>query len=317
MEDIIIRVPVFKTQTVQQEVGFFNISREEMSDAACLKINKYKCSTTKKITITNDFKNFTHEVVSVNATKEYINGSPIVFLQMSAHKTNMRDGYIESPEFENDKISVTTNVKIGSEHYYVIMYPMIQKSNSYSSLYWYLFLYDDPNKNSQDFIRITKKVIKEILKTKTSHLKPKEFEDEIKVFSGYSMKACFQSIETLNNDIYNKRFTNKFVSGHMNSKTFIEYKNLSYEDIKEIINNDSNLSIEKKIFHIFSAKKSYKVSKTRKKEILKAKDEYKLYIESNFNYCTIISEEEFISKKIYDKNFIIEKIEPIVVNCLS
>lgn len=39
----------------------------------------------------------------------------------------MRDGYIESPEIKNAKIPVTQNVKIGSEHYYVIMYPMVQK----------------------------------------------------------------------------------------------------------------------------------------------------------------------------------------------
>ena len=317
MEDITIRIPVFKTQTEQEEIKFNLISREDMADSACSKINEYKCSSTKKITITNDFKHFTHEVVSINATKEYLNDSPIVFLQMSAHKTNMRDGYIESPEIKNAKIPVTQNVKIGSEHYYVIMYPMVQKKGNYFSRFWYLFLYDDPEKNTLDFIRIVKKVIKEVLNTKTSHLKPKEFEDEIKVFSGYSMKACFQSIETLSDDIYDKRFSNQFVSGQTNSKTYIEYKDLSYEDLQEIINNDSDLTIEKKIFHIFSAKKSYKVSKTRRKEVLKAKDEYKLHIESNYNYCTNISEDEFNSNKMYDKTFILEKMEPVIVNCLS
>lgn len=253
MEEIIIRIPVFKTQTEQEEVELFNANIEGMVDSACTKINEYKCSSTKKITITNDFKHFTHEVVSINATKENLNGSPVMFMQMSAHKTNMRDGYIESPEIKNTKISVTQNVKIGSEHYYVIMYPMLQRKGNYYSRFWYLFLYDDPEKNTPDFIRIVKTVIKEVLNTKTSHLKPKEFEDEIKVYSGYTMKACFQSIETLSDDIYDKRFSNQFVSGQTNSKTYIEYKDLSYEDLQEIINNDSDLTIEKKIFHIFRA----------------------------------------------------------------
>ena len=48
MEDITIRIPVFKTQTEQEEIKLFNISREDMADSACSKINEYKCSSTKK-----------------------------------------------------------------------------------------------------------------------------------------------------------------------------------------------------------------------------------------------------------------------------
>lgn len=39
MEEIIIRIPVFKTQTEQEEVELFNANIEGMVDSACTKIN--------------------------------------------------------------------------------------------------------------------------------------------------------------------------------------------------------------------------------------------------------------------------------------
>lgn len=55
-----------------------------------------------------------------------MHGSPVVFIQMSAHKTNLGDGYIETSQ----KIPMTKDVKIGSDHHYVIMYPMAIKGRS-------------------------------------------------------------------------------------------------------------------------------------------------------------------------------------------
>lgn len=320
MESIIIRIPVFKTATETEPKLLFNINREEMVDNACKCFNDYKCSDINKIIITNDYKNFTHEVVHLEASKEELNKSPFVFLKLSAHKTNMRDGYIEAPDNTSKnttKIPLTQQVKIGSEHYYVILYPMVQESskNMYNR-YWLVFLYDDPNKNTQDFIKIVKKVILEVLKTKPSHLKPVEFAEEIKKSQNYTMKACFQSSETISNDIYNRKFSNRIVSGKLCSKKFIDFEKLSSEDVQDILKEDDDPSVYRKIFHIFSDKKSYKVKKERKVEVGKAAAEFKLYIESNYNYATEITEEQLASNEIYDKNFIIKKMEAVITNCL-
>lgn len=323
MDNIVIRIPVFKTETVAEELQLFNIDREEMVDTACKRINDYGCSTTNKIIITNDFKNFTHEVVHIEASKEYINGSPCVFMKLSAHKTNMRDGYIEAPEeagkeLITKKIPLTQQVKIGSEHYYLILYPTVlkKKRNKYCR-YWLVFLYDDPNKNTQDFIKITKKVILEILKTKPSHLKPMEFVEEIQKAQSYTMSACFQSSETMSNDMFDKRFSNRFVSGRVANKKFFDLKDLNPKEVQDILNTDDDPSVFRKVFHIFNGKKSYKIRKERKVEIGKAAADFKLYIESNYNYSTEITEEELTSNKIYEKEFILKKMEPIITNCLS
>jgi hypothetical protein len=308
----VIRIPVFRTKIEEEEISLFNIDREEMVKTVCDKINKFNCSSTNKITLENSGKNYTNEIVKITASRKEMHGSPTVLIQMSAHKTNMEDGYIETSE----KIPVTKEVKIGSDHHYIVMYPSAIKGRTKYKRYWNVFIYDDPNKDSQEFIRMAKEMIKQILHIKISNLKRNDFVEELRVFPIISnITANFQTVEYVNN-LYDAEFKDYIVKGTILSKKQFDLKNLPMQKIIEMLNNDEDITIKKKTFNIFVGKKEYKVSQTIKKDYQRAKEKYSLLIESIFNESISITDEEY-AQKLYDEDFVIEKIESVITNYMS
>ena len=83
--------------------------------------------------------------------------------------------------------------------------------------------------------------------------------------------------------------------------------------IVEMLNNDEDVTIKRKIFNIFAGKKEYKVSQIIKKDYQRAREKYSLLIESLFNESVSITDEEY-AQKLYDEDFVIEKIESAIAN---
>lgn len=307
-----IRIPVFTTKIEEEEISLFDIDREEMVRIVCEKIKKFKCSSTNKIVLENGSKNYTHEIVKLDAQRKDMHGSPVVFIKMSAHKTNLGDGYIETSE----KIPMTKDVKIGSDHHYIVMYPMTIKGRTKHKRHWHIFIYDDPNKDSQEFIRMVKEMIKRVLCLRICNLKAKDFEEELKEYSIINnVTANFQTVEFTNN-IYDANFKDYIVAGKIYSKKEFNLAKIPSNKIIDIINDDGDITIKKKIFNIPLGKKEYKVSQTIRKDYQKAKTKYALLIESLFNESISITEDEY-NTKLYDEKFVIDKLESVVANYMS
>lgn len=276
------------------------------------KINDFNCSNNNKIILENSGKNYTSEIVKITATRKEMHGSPTVLIKMSAHKTNMGDGYIETSE----KIPVTKEVKIGSDHHYIVMYPLITKGRTKYKRHWNVFVYDDPNKDSQEFIRMAKEMIKRVLCIKISNLKRNDFVEELKEIPIISnITANFQTVEYVNNQ-YDAEFKDYIVKGTILSKKQFDLRNLPTSKIVEMLNNDEDVTIKRKIFNIFAGKKEYKVSQIIKKDYQRAREKYSLLIESLFNESVSITDEEY-AQKLYDEDFVIEKIESAIANYMS
>ncbi|WP_368350745.1 hypothetical protein [Phocaeicola dorei] len=308
----IIKVPVFRTKIEEEEINLFSIDREEMVRQACKKINDFNCSNNNKIILENSGKNYTSEIVKITATRKEMHGSPTVLIKMSAHKTNMGDGYIETSE----KIPVTKEVKIGSDHHYIVMYPLITKGRTKYKRHWNVFVYDDPNKDSQEFIRMAKEMIKRVLCIKISNLKRNDFVEELKEIPIISnITANFQTVEYVNNQ-YDAEFKDYIVKGTILSKKQFDLRNLPTSKIVEMLNNDEDVTIKRKIVNIFAGKKEYKVSQIIKKDYQRAREKYSLLIESLFNESVSITDEEY-AQKLYDEDFVIEKIESAIANYMS
>lgn len=307
-----IRIPVFITKIEEKEIPIFEINKEEMVKFVYEKINKFNCSNTNKIILENNGKNYTHEIVKLVAERKDMHGSPVVFIQMSAHKTNLSDGYIETSQ----KIPMTKDVKIGSDHHYIIMYPMILRGRTKFKRYWNIFIYDDPNKESQEFIRMVKAVIKQVLNIKICNLKSKDFIEEIKKIPILNnVTANFQTVEFTDNQ-YNATFNEYIIDGKIYSRKEFNLMRIPYDKIIEMINDDDDITVKKKVFNIPIGKKEYKISKTIRKDYQNAKTKYSLLIESLFNESISITENEY-NTKLYDEEFVIEKLESVVTNYMS
>lgn len=307
-----INVPVFRTKTEEEEILLFNTTRDDMVDNICKKINDYKCSTTNKITIDNLGKSYTNEIVQIKAEKKYMHDSPFVFIQMSAHKTNLNDGYIETSK----KIPVTKDVKIGSDHHYIIMYPMLINGRTKYKRYWNIFIYDDPNKDSIEFIRMSKEMIKLVLGFQVCNLKKKDFIEEIKECKVFAnITANFQTVEFIDNQ-YDADFKEYIVKGQIYSKKVFELKNVLSNDFLKMLDSDENLTVKRKQFIIPFGKKEYKIKQEIKKDYQRAKEKYRITIESHFNEKISLTEEEY-ANKLYDIDFVIKKMEDVVINYMS
>ena len=310
MRERIIKIPVFRTKTEEEEVELFNIDRNIMIDHTCEQMNKYSNSGFK-IIIENGIKNYTNEIVKISAQKKEMNGSPFVFIQMSAHKTNMGDGYVQVLE----KIPVTKETKIGSDHYYMILYPMVIKGRKKYRRYWNVFLYDDPNKESQEFIKMAKEVIKQIMRVRICNLKKQEFIDELKTESGFEITATYQTVE-FNDDQFNAEFKEHIVKAELRSRKTISYKNMTFDKVEKLINDEDDETVKRKTFSIFTRKKEYRVSQDIKRDVKRAKEKYTLLIESLFNESISITEDEY-ETKLYDESFVIDKVKSVITNYMS
>jgi hypothetical protein len=311
MRERIIRIPVFRTKTEEEEIELFNIDRNDMIDRTCELMNKYSNSGFK-IIIENGIKNYTNEIVKISAQKKDMNGSPFVFIQMSAHKTNMGDGYVQVLE----KIPVTKETKIGSDHYYMILYPMVIKGRKKYRRYWNVFLYDDPNKESQEFIKMAKEVIKQILGVRICNLKKQDFIEELKTAPvGFDITASYQTVEFHDNQ-FDAEFKEHIVKAELRSRKTISYKNMTSDKVEKMLNDESDETVKRKRFSIFTGKKEYKVSQDIKRDVKRAKEKYTLLIESLFNESISITEDEY-DTKLYDESFVIDKMKSVITNYMS
>lgn len=312
MKEWNINIPVYRTKPVEEEISLFDINISDMVDIVCKKINDYKCSTTNKITLDNYGKNYTNEIVQIIAEKKEMDGSPFVLVKMSAHKTNLNDGYIETSK----KIPVTKDVKIGSDHHYIIMYPMVIKGRTKYKRYWNIFIYDDPNKDSNEFIRMSKEMIKLVLGFQVCNLKKKDFVDEIKdckVFE--NITAHFQTVEFIDNQ-YDAEFKDYIASGQINSKQMFNLKNVLHEDFMKMLESENDETVKKRQFIIPFGKKEYRIKQEIKKSYQSAKEKYRITIESHFNEKISLTEDEYLNK-LYDIDFIIDKMKSVITNYMS
>ena len=87
------------------------------------------------------------------------------------------------------------------------------------------------------------------------------------------------------------------------------------EKFIDLLNRDDDeITIKRKTFGINIGKKECKIKCEVKKGYKKAKEKYSLLIESLFNDSIEITEEECNDNRIYDKDFIIEKMKSVITN---
>ncbi len=307
------------TKPKEELIGLFDISKSEMVDDVCLKIKTKNVTKNNKIIVENSSKTYIQEVVQIQTYNQFIGDVPTVLLRISAHKTNIDDGYIdvgESVKNTSNKIPVTKDIKIGSDNHFVLMYPMVIKELEKYRTFWHVFIYDDPYKESNDFIRVVKAVLKDVLKLKTANLKKKEFVDELRTHNLISeMSATFNTIEMVNGPC-DAIFGKYVIKRKIQSRTELILKNIPFEDVECLIDDDTDITINRKIFNIPIGKKEIKVSKVLRKNLKIGQDKYQLLIESLFNESIEITDEE-MTKQLYDPMFVVEKITPIISNYIS
>ena len=283
--DLTINFPVFRTKTEEESIPLIEVDRLGMVDLIINKAKSFNNSNSNLITLDNNGKTYINEVTNVNAIKIDINGSPAVLIQMTAKKANIKDAYVEIP----DRDLITEKFKFGSDNYFFVMYPTTIKGRSKFRRYWNIFIYDDPNKESEEFIRIVKKVVKDIFGLSVSNLKRSDFVREMETYKFLeNVTATFQTVES-SDALYEGSFKDYIVEGKIFSKKEYKLHKMPIEKFIDLLNgNDDEITIKRKSFGINIGKKEYKIKCEVKKGYKKAKEKYSLLIESLLDRKSVV-----------------------------
>lgn len=312
-----IKVPVYRSWMREMENNLFPPTRPGMIQDAIDTIKKFNASIFNSIDVELSSKNYSLNIVSISAIPKNYNGSNVLLLQINAQKKNFGEDYIE---FEpNKQTPMTDAFKLGSNTYFVLLHPVVSNPIGSDKIryYWNIFIYDDPNKDSDDFLRLVKALMKELFKEPIRNIKYKDFLDEIREFNVLDNIAVeLSSIEDVDPG-YKAKFGNWIIHSSLRKKRTLSLNSLPSDKFKELFESDDieNVKITKKVFKITQGLKQYTLSKDVKTDAKTLKDKISLSVESCFNESIELDEADL--KHIYDEDFIIKKVCPIISNYTS
>lgn len=241
----------------------------------------------------------------------------VLLLQINAQKKNFGEDYIEIEP--NKQTPMTDAFKLGSNTYFVLLYPVVSNPIGSGKIryYWNIFIYDDPNKDSDDFLRLVKALMKELFREPIRNIKYKDFLDEIKEFKVLDNIAVeFSSIEDVDPG-YKAKFGDWIIHSSLRKKRSLSLNSLPSDKFKELFESDDieDVKITKKVFKITQGLKQYTLSRDVKKDAKTLQDKISLSVESCFNESIELGDSDLMH--IYEEDFIIKKVCPIISNYTS
>ena len=302
-----IKIPVYTTSMLNKEVGLFeDVTYDEMLKFVKDKIEKYAfplSSPTRNKTLMTVIKGIKVEEVALGSDKALL-------LQISAYDTNFYDGYFEGAE----RITITKDNKIGKDSNYILFVPRIKGLTAESyTCYFLMFVYEDPTKQNGEVSRLAKLMAREIIQVPVENIKLPVIMRELKECKTIpELQIRYSSMYEAENDV-DVKYVPYLLGSKLEKKKVRDFKDMPFEVMSELLNDKS----DDEDYQI--KKTSIKVGKTEyriKSYIDEAKEELQETAEKIFNFSIGITQAE-LDDKIYDQDFIIEKLQAVLNNYLS
>ena len=305
-----IKVPVFTSEPILKGRDLFGgVSFEDMNRFVHDKVLQYQ-KNNDKVSRNKRNKVQKKEIDGVKCIDCTIGERPCIILQISAYNTNLYDGYVETDK----KIKLEQNNKIGSENFYVLLAPNIIGVDSNNFKHQWIFLvYEDPHKDTQDIIGTIKLVINKILGLSTSNIKISEIlEDLRKIKKIPELTLNFTAISNDENEV-DAKYRTYLVGSKFRKQKEDKFENIPYQKTEEIINDGSYESeYQKRVVKISVGNKEYRISTDSMSE---ARSKIQETAEEIFNETIGITETE-LKERIFEVEFIVEKLTPVLQNYL-
>lgn len=253
-------------------------------------------------------KTTTKNVDEINFEKIQFGNDNALLLKITSFNSNLYGSFIEKGE----RIKLNKNDKIGSEHYYAIIYPHIYgiEKREYK---WIILVYEDPNKENADITSAIKLVLKKVLDITPVNIKLPDLMNKLKYVKSADLSMKFVSVNFEDNEVdYN-------ISGYeVKTKTTkiseSSYRGVPIEKINDIIQNKSfTEDFQSRVLRIVKGKQELKIEE----KIDEENDKLKELAEELFNYKTEISVLDAETDVIYNTEYIIKKMEPVLRNYLN
>ncbi len=306
----LIKVPVYTTEMIPNPNDFFGgISYSDMLGFLKRKIVDYK-DASSKFEFENRNKTRRTVIDNINFTEHPIGETSCLLLKIAAYSTNFYDGYLEAER----KINFQKNYKIGSETNFVMIYPVINgiDSNNYTR-YFVILIYEDPTKNSEEIIRITKTVLNNILKIPIANIKLPSILHELKSIGIIpELQLKFSAVHNDENSV-DIKYRQYLVHGKLKQQKEENFKDIPFTTIEELLNEQDIGEYQKKQVKLVAGKNEYKIITEMRKEANAVVNET---AEKIFNASTAITENE-LNTELHTESFVLKKLVPILSNFLS
>lgn len=303
----LIKMPVYTTTMIEQEDGFFGkVTYQDMIQMVKGKIESFKGF------IESSNRNKTKKTVIESVTCEDVNIGeiPALLLQISAYKTNMYDGYFEATE----KIQISKDNKLGNDHNYVLLYPRITGYTERTyTCYFLMLVYEDPNKDNGEVCKIAKILANRILEIPIENIKlPMILKELSSLDTIPELEIKYHGIYESENDV-DVKYVEYLTKRKSEKKKEYLFKNMPKSVMEQLLKDDlDSEEFTKKETKITVGKKEIRISRELVNE---ASQEIKETAEKIYNASSAIVQSEL--GKVFDKDFMIEKLTAVISNYLS
>ncbi|WP_264509964.1 hypothetical protein [Flavobacterium sp. N1719] len=275
-------------------------------------ISKIEQHKEKNVVLTTGKRNktTTRNIDEVKYEKVNFGNDLALLLKITSFSSNLFDGFIE----KDTRIKLDKNDKIGSEHYYAIIYPHIFgiEKREYK---WIVFVYEDPNKENSEIVSSVKIVLKNVLNIVSVNIKLPDFISRVKnLKDSVELSMKFITVNFEDNEVdYN--INGYEVQTKLTKINESSYKGVPISKINEIVEDKSFVSkFHRRILKIVSGKHELKLEQEYSDE---ADSKFKETAEELFNYTSEVSSIDVETEEIYKTEYILKKIQPVMENYLN
>lgn len=317
-EETLISIPVYISDLLpvdKENESLFPYTPAVMIDSTKNKIETFNSSPNNHLIEDNRSTSLIkHGISAIEAIDLDFNNDKCLLLRVAAYQTNLMDGYYVDAS-NSDEHHFNAKDKICYNTYNIILYPKIYKNilKGKHAAYWHVFLYLDPNKDSKIMSKLAHHIMSKIINSPIRNVKSEKFLNDIRNTPQFTKVEI--SLHTYNEgedsepDYVTKY---KYESKIKRLKTLTLY-NVKPEDALSALEDTSSvcqcqnsrrtLRFETHEQRVFSSVQEFK-------------DKLSHTFEDSFNYTVPVLLSDVSSKKIFDIDFIKEKMEGLFTRYL-
>lgn len=315
-DQTLISIPVYISDMLPMDKDkevLFPYTPEVMIDGAKSKIDTFNSSPNHHLIEDNRSTSpIKHGISAIEVIDLDFNNDKCLLLRVAAYQTNLMDGYyIDSSN--SDEHQFNTNDKICYNTYNIILYPKVFKNvlKGKHAAYWHVFLYLDPLKDSKIMSKLARHIMSKIINSPIRNVKSEKFLHDIRNTPQFTKVEI--SLHTFNEG---EESEPDYVTKYKYESKIKRLKTLTLYNVKS---KDALSALEDTSCVCQNSRRTLRFE-TQEHRVLSSVQEFKDKLshtfEDSFNYSIPVLLSDVSSKKIFDIDFIKEKMQGLFTRYL-
>ena len=313
-KSLCIKVPVYVSQPIERENEFFSVTNKSLIEEAKILINSFNSTPQKAIISEKKTKTTTIGINHIDCIDLQFNYDECVLLKVTAYKSNLIDGFLQSETLKENELRFKPNDKLCSDTYFYMLYPTIVRNDEKEKVvaYWHIFLYEDPSKESTDMTSIARLIMRAVMNVPIKNIKSDKMLAELKKFDLISQVEIVLSSVSDDDDGVPKYLQRYKCSNKLRKERKMVLENVSIQDAITAFEDDSfTLDYSRRIIKF----------RTYNKRVFSMVQEYREKLSStlddSFNYSIEVDELDVKNGSIFETEKIKKNVEGIFARYLA